>query len=382
MKFSVLIPTYGRREDLLRTLDAYERQEPADLCFEVVVIDDGSSDGTAEALASWRSRRFPLRFASQQNAGPARARNHALEKARGELVLYTGDDIEPAPDLLAEHLAGHEARDDERVAVLGLTRWPDTWPTRWPDPRAITATMEHVDGPGAQQFSYHYFKDGAEYDFRHLYTSNISLRRSLLDREPAGFATVFPAAAFEDAEFGHRLAFHGLRIIYRASAVAEHHHPYTAGGFYRRQVRCGEMGALLFAHHPELKKWLGLEELERRRLELLSVGAKVDRRFDGHRFDDLRRRAVRIAERFEASAAPGLDDFLRPLFHLGYVQGLATAHFGTEAGQRVTASIFFETLPTAAHRLRKRLVEAGWPRNFSDLEALASAADEADVDVD
>ena len=377
MKFSVLIPTYGRREDLLRTLEAYERQEPADLAFEVVVIDDGSSDGTAEALACWRSRRFPLRFARQQNAGPARARNHAREKARGELVLITGDDIEPAANLLAEHLAGHEARDDERIAVLGLTRWPDTWPASWPDGRAITATMQHVDGPGAQQFSYHYFKDGAEYDFRHLYTSNISLRRSLLDREPAGFATVFPAAAFEDAEFGHRLAFHGLRIIYRAAAVAEHHHPYTSSGFYRRQVRCGEMGALLFAHHPELKKWLGLEELERRRLELLVAGTTCDRRFE-----DLQRRAVRIAERFEASAAPGLDDFLRPLFHLGYVQGLATAHFGAEAGRRVAASIFFETLPIAAHGLRKRLAEAGWPRNFSDLEALASAADEADDDLD
>ena len=66
--------------------------------------------------------------------------------------------------------------------------------------------MRHVDGPGAQQFSYHYMVDGAEYDFRHFYTSNVSLRRDLLDREPEGFSTEFPAAAFEDAELAYRLS--------------------------------------------------------------------------------------------------------------------------------------------------------------------------------
>lgn len=371
MQISVLIPTYGRREDLLRTLDAYERQRPRQLAFELVVIDDGSADGTAQALAARRSRRYRLRFARQQNAGPARARNRALEMASGEIVLYTGDDIEPSPDLLAQHLEGHELAGDERVAILGLTRWPDRWPARRPEHGAVTATMRHVDGPGAQQFSYHFFEDGAEYDFRHLYTSNISLRRSLLEREPAGFATVFPAAAFEDAEFAHRLAFHGLRILYRAAAVAEHHHPYSAGGFYRRQVRCGEMAALLFDHHPELKKWLGLAPLERRRLELIGRGRRR-----AERFETFRRHAVRAAELFDASGAPGLDDFLRPLFHVAYVEGLACARFGAAAGRRVTASFFFEQLPAAARRLRERLADAGWPPAFSDLEALAGLAGE------
>ncbi|MEM1177116.1 MAG: glycosyltransferase family 2 protein [Acidobacteriota bacterium] len=359
MRISVLIPTYGRRRDLLRTLEAYARQTPGP-SFEVVVVDDGSEDGSLDAVAA-RRYPFPLRLARQENAGPAKARNRALELARGELVLYTGDDIEPEPDLLRQHLLGHAEAADPRIAILGLTRWPEHGP--------LTATMRHIDGPGAQQFSYTFFEDGAEYDFRHLYTSNVSIHRSLLDREPGGFATVFPAAAFEDAEFGHRLAFHGLRIRYRAAAVAEHHHPYRAGGFYRRQVRCGQMAALLFRRNPELSKWLGVKELQHRRLALLNDPVAAG-------FPETKRRAIAVAESFEQSGAPGLDDFLRPLFHLGYVEGLAKSLFGEAAGTRVAAALGFEELPKAARRLRKRLVDGGWPARRSDLEALAGDDDD------
>ncbi|MEO1082650.1 MAG: glycosyltransferase [Acidobacteriota bacterium] len=354
MRFSVLIPTYSRRPDLLRTLDAYARQTP-DVPFEVVVVDDGSDDGSLDAVAA-RRYPFPLRLARQENAGPAKARNRAMELARGDLLLFTGDDIEPRPDLLTEHLRGHAEAGDARVAILGLTRWPEG--------AATTATMRHIDGPGAQQFSYGFFDDGAEYDFRHLYTSNVSVSRRLLDREPGGFATIFPSAAFEDAEFGHRLAFHGLRIRYRAAAVAEHYHPYRAGGFYRRQVRCGEMAALLFRRNPELSKWLGVKELEHRRLALLGGPT-------GGGFDDAKRRAIRLAEGFDPSGAPGLDDFLRPLFRVGYVEGLATALFGDGPGRRVAASIFFDEVSAAARIFRKRLEDGGWPHRRSDLEALA-----------
>lgn len=354
MRISVLIPTYGRRADLLRTLDAYGRQTSG-VPFEVVIVDDGSTDGSLDAVAG-RRYPFPLRVARQANAGPATARNRAMEIARGDVLLFTGDDIEPRPDLLAEHLRGHAEAGDGRIAILGLTRWPEGSPT--------TATMRHIDGPGAQQFSYGFFEDGAEYDFRHLYTSNVSVSRRMLDREPGGFATVFPAAAFEDAEFGHRLAFHGLRIRYRATAVAEHHHPYRAGGFYRRQYRCGEMAALLFRRNPELSKWLGVKELEHRRLALL--GAPVDGDFEG-----AKGRAIRLAERFDPSGAPGLDDFLEPLFRVGYVEGLATALFGDAAGRRVASSIFFENVGAAARVFRERLVDGGWPSRVSDLEALA-----------
>ena len=137
---SVVIPTFNREADLGRCLEGWERQQPADLPFEVVVVDDGSSDGTAARLRGWGGRRFSLRSAHQANAGPAAARNRALELAAGELVLFTGDDIEPTPTLLAEHCQGHRERGDPAAAVLGLIRWPPGV--------ALSATMRHVDGVG------------------------------------------------------------------------------------------------------------------------------------------------------------------------------------------------------------------------------------------
>ena len=105
---SVIIPTYNRVEGLAQVLGAFEKQRPADLPFEVVVVDDGSEDATSATLANWRSRRFRLRFQSQPNGGPGRARNRALKMASGDIVLFGGDDIEPHPDQVAEHLAEHD----------------------------------------------------------------------------------------------------------------------------------------------------------------------------------------------------------------------------------------------------------------------------------
>ena len=204
-RFSVVIPSYNRRLTLERVLDGYQLQTAEAPPFEVIVVDDGSTDGTAELLASRRPSRYRLRFARQANGGPALARNRGLALAQGDIVLFTGDDVEPTPSLLAEHSRAHDARAAPTAIVLGLTRWtPDA---------ELTATMRHIDGEGAQQFSYHFLKDGAEYDFRHFYTSNVSIRRSLLDCEPGYFATDFPAAAFQDAELAYRLSLHGGRIF-------------------------------------------------------------------------------------------------------------------------------------------------------------------------
>lgn len=364
MLFSVLLPTYNRRATLEKVLAAWEKQQPAELSFELVAVDDGSSDGTAELLAALRPRRFSLRFARQENSGPARARNRAIALAAGEFVLFTGDDIEPTPDLLARHLAAH--RDgpggrgpDPGRAILGLTRWPPGEP--------LTATMRHVDGIGAQQFSYHYLEDGATYDFRHFYTSNVSLARAFLDKEPAHFSTAFPAAAFEDAELAHRLAFHGLEIVYCRDAVAFHHHPYGARSFYRRQERCGEMAARLARLHPSLDKWLSTEELRRRRLELIGGPPPS--------FELAREkaRAIDIAESWDAADPEGIDDLLLALFRFAYLDGLAHALFGAAAA-KVLASFFRELLPPAVAALDRRLTAQGGGLPVADLLAFEAVA--------
>lgn len=359
---SVIIPTYNRVEGLKQVLGAFEKQRPAGLPFEVVVVDDGSDDATSATLADWRSRRFRLRFQSQPNGGPAQARNRALKMASGDIVLFGGDDIEPHPDQVAEHLAEHDRRGDPRAAVLGLTAWPEG--------ADLTSTMRHIDGPGAQQFSYSVFTDGAEYDFRHFYTSNVSVRRDLLAAESDGFSCDFPAAAFEDAEFAYRLARRGMKIFYHASALAWHHHHYNARSFFARQVRCGEMADVLFRIHPQLSKWIDLRTLMWHRLEILtsdrSYRAKVALVRNG--LETWERRATDLAVFFDEPATDLADPLLYALFRYGFVKGLAVARFGRDAGLTLAADQWLRLVPIAVDVVRKRAEGRRIPLPFLDVE--------------
>lgn len=370
---SVVIPSFSRAEGLRLVLRAFEEQRPRDLPFEVVVVDDGSTDETPEVLASWRSRRFTLRFTRQDNGGPARARNRALTMASGDLLLFGGDDIEPHPELLIEHAREHGRLADQRAAVLGLTKWPGD--------ADLTSTMRHIDGPGAQQFSYGVFTDGAEYDFRHFYTSNVSLRRDFLASEPGGFSTDFPAAAFEDAELAYRLAARGMRIFYHRAALAWHHHHYDARGFFARQVRCGEMAQVLIRRHPELAKWVDLKTLMWHRLEVLTAGqayrAKVAR--IRHGLDLWERRVLDLAVFLDEPATDLADPLLHSLFRYGFVKGLAVARFGPEAGLLVAADQWLRLLPSAVDILDGDARLRGVPLPRRDVSAVITAgrADEA-----
>lgn len=363
-RLSVVIPTFDRVDSLRLVLDGFERQRPAELPFEVVVVDDGSRDDTADVLAGWRSHRFQLRFCRQDNGGPARARNRGLERASGAIILFGGDDIEPDPDLVAEHVREHDRRGDPDAAVLGFTGWP---------PGAeLTSTMRHIDGPGGQQFSYAVFTDGAEYDFRHFYTSNVSLRRELLDREPGGFSTDFPAAAFEDAELAYRLSRHGMRIFYRAAARAWHHHRYDARRFFDRQVRCGEMADVLFRRHPELAKWIDLRTLMWHRLEVLTAGAAYRAKVAEVRADlELwERRAVDLAVFLDRPATELADPLLHALFRYAFVKGLARARFGAGAGERVAADQWLRLIPAAVDGLAAEAARRGAPLPVGDVRAI------------
>jgi len=82
--FSVVIPTYNRKKSLIETLKAFSRQTFKD--FEVVIIDDGSSDGTKEAIDK-SNFSFKIRYFLQENKGPAAARNRGIGEARNKIIF-------------------------------------------------------------------------------------------------------------------------------------------------------------------------------------------------------------------------------------------------------------------------------------------------------
>lgn len=246
--FSVVIPTFERPDTLRLVLDALGCQE-ASPSFEVVVVDDGSRDRTPSLLEGYRAP-YGLRPLRQENSGPAAARNRGVREARGERVLFLGDDTVPEARLLAVHARAHAEPRAFPAAVLGYTTWPRE--------RRVSPFLHHINEYGLQ-FGYGLIENPDRVPFNFFYTSNISVPRALL-LEVGLFDTTFPHAAWEDIELAYRLEKRGMRIVYRPEAVARHHHEISFASFRRRQERSGESAAIFFGKHPELGDFLGVPQ--------------------------------------------------------------------------------------------------------------------------
>jgi GT2 family glycosyltransferase len=205
---SVVIPTFNRRASLRRLLDALAEQTYAPASFEVVVVDDGSTDGTLEMLRGLVLR-YALRIVEQPHRGPAAARNVGVERSQGTLVLFLDDDVVPLPDLIAAHVATHLADPD--VVVIG----PMSPALDWPRPAWVRWEEEKL------QVQYRALMAG-EYACtpRQFYTANASLLRARF-LAAKGFDPSFKRA--EDVELAYRLRDQGARFVFEPRADVVHY---------------------------------------------------------------------------------------------------------------------------------------------------------------
>ncbi|MFL5895586.1 MAG: glycosyltransferase family 2 protein, partial [Thermoleophilaceae bacterium] len=236
---SVVIPTYRRPDALPATLDALERQSVDAGAFEVVVVDDADADDVAVVDRCIGSRPFAVRRLDRHAPGVAAARNAGWRAAAAALVLFLGDDIVAAPDLLEQHLQWHARHPEEEAGVLGHVRWADSL--------RPTTFMRWLDG--GWQYDYAAIR-GDDAGWGRLYTSNVSLKRALLERS-GGFDESFEFGA-EDIELGRRLHDLGLRLLYNPAARAEHLHEPTLESWRRRMAVAARAEHRLHEKHPDI----------------------------------------------------------------------------------------------------------------------------------
>jgi GT2 family glycosyltransferase len=203
---SVVVPTFNRRASLQRLLQALTAQTFPVTSFELVVVDDGSTDGTVEMLRT-SLLPYPLRVLEQPHNGPAQARNLGVEHARGILIVFLDDDVVPLPELIAAHVASHQG---DRDVVVG----PMSPPGDWPRPAWVRWEEEKL------QVQYQALMAG-EYPCtpRQFYTANASLRRARF-LEAGGFDSSFKRA--EDVELAYRLRDQGAHFIFDPRANVLH----------------------------------------------------------------------------------------------------------------------------------------------------------------
>ena len=245
IKISVIIPTYNKADLLQLTLDALSKQNLDYSQWQIVVVNDGATDNTAEILKafseSWDGNIELVK--PEMNLGRAKARNLGAESACGDYLLFLDDDIVAPTNLLSSHLALLDAVGG--FGVIGT----------------IVTSADLIDAP---HFYYIDSRGVAKITTgfvpgKYLVTQNCSLPRDLF-MKVGGFDDEFTAYGFEDMDLGIKLCNAGLKFKLLDNSVPVHVHHHTLYQYLDKKRECGAESLQLVAKkHPGSVKDMKLD---------------------------------------------------------------------------------------------------------------------------
>ncbi|MFQ3629841.1 MAG: glycosyltransferase [Cyanobacteriota bacterium] len=268
MFFSVVIPTYNRKPILEKCLRSLEQQvipphSPID-GYEVVVVDDGSTDETVGWLQANAESLPHVRLFLQDHQGPAAARNLGVEKATGDTIIFIDSDLVVTEVFLQAHatalVEGAKRLGGDRLFTYG---------------RVINTC--NFDDPTAEPFKV------TDFSAAYFATGNVAIARHWL--EQAGlFDTRFQLYGWEDLELGVRLKNLGLTLVKCPEAVGYHWHPPFAlsqiPNLIDKEIQRGRMGVLFYQKHPtwDVRLMIQMTWLHRVLWGVLSLGGRLNER--------------------------------------------------------------------------------------------------------
>lgn len=238
-RFSVVIPTYQRGKLVTSSVKSLNDQDFTDN-FEVIVVIDGSRDGSAEALRSL-STSFPLKVIEQSNQGASAARNKGAAAARGEIILFLDDDMEAHSRLLAEHNRSHH---EGANAVIGhIPLHPDS-------PKNF---LSYVVGVWADSRIHELSAIEGKLPFNEIMTGQLSISRKTF-WELGGFSTRFTKGGSfgnEDLDFGLRLQKANYKVAFNPKAISWQKYVVTPRQYLRQYRQAGRADILFARIHPD-----------------------------------------------------------------------------------------------------------------------------------
>ncbi len=254
---SIVVPTYNRRRLLNRTLPSLLAQEGFEGEYEVIVVVDGSTDGTLAMLnrTEWGRR---LRVVSQSNRGLAAARNRGAIAARSEILLFLDDDMVASPDLAAIHLEKHgNASQKVVLGALGLAEGVRRSFLK----EGVAAWSRDLERRLSQPGYRARFDD---WSFGHA-----SIGRTLF-LGLGGFDETFVSYGNEDYDLGWRLTHRGVEIQFAPRAVARQIYDKSLAAWLRDVYCVGRADVILADKHPSIAPALRLSRGEAHPLKRLA----------------------------------------------------------------------------------------------------------------
>ncbi len=262
MFFSIVIPTYDRLPILQKCLKALENQSiPAQSAisgYEIVLVDDGSTDGTLEWLQAVAVEFPHVKSYLQNHQGPAAARNLGVEKALGDTIIFIDSDLVVTENFLVAHAQALTKADSDRTFTYG---------------RVINTC--NFDDPTSEPYKL------TDFSAAYFATGNVAIARHWLDK--AGlFDTRFQLYGWEDLELGVRLKKLGLKLIKCPDAIGYHWHPPFAlteiPNLIDKEIQRGRMGVLFYQKHPtwDVRMMIQMTPLHRVLWGILSINGLLN----------------------------------------------------------------------------------------------------------
>ena len=226
-KCSVIIPAFNAENTIDTTLQSLLAQENAG-DFEIIVVDDGSTDRTAEIVG-----KYAVKLIRKENGGPASARNLGVKKSSAEIVLFTDSDCIPANDWIQKMI--EPFRDENVSGVKGV------YISRNKSLIARIIQLEFEE-------RYLMLKKQKDIDFVDSYSAAF---KKTAFQSVGGFDTSFPKADNEDVDLSYKLAGAGYKMVFQPEAVVEHlGHPSSLKRYIKVKFSRGFWRTAVYKRHP------------------------------------------------------------------------------------------------------------------------------------
>jgi len=246
MKLSIVIPTIGRKA--LKTVvdNILLSKKNVQYFLEIIIVYDGdlkniSSSLELEILKQVQDDKQVVFLETGKKVYSAGARNMGIEKATGDVLVFIGDDTIPEPDWLEKIHQWHLDHPEPHEALLGRVKWIER----------LAQDTFHQWLEANAQFDYGRLDKGRVPSWRHFYTSNVSVKRSLLEDER--FSDQFSGWGFEDTELGYRLAEKGMQLHYNKSIIVKHDDEQNLDKLIKNTQSARKNAQVFEQLHPELK---------------------------------------------------------------------------------------------------------------------------------